>query len=175
MGNSKVSDGMWMVIVGGGGSGKGARLQKSEPRYQQAQAEWTVFLHPHLGQSPHRASSKGLNRMAERPQGRAAVAGAAHPAGGAGQAGGGCTGMAFMRRPWGLRLWGFKLASCTTCPLFTARPWVPRRETSVFSCVHSPWESTDSKLQLCDRKLLLKNVLDPKWVPTKKILEQNHS
>lgn len=40
-------------------------------------------------------AAEGLNRMAERPQGRAAVVEAAHPAGGVGQAGGGCTGTAF--------------------------------------------------------------------------------
>ena len=40
-----------------------------------------------------------------------------------------------LHRPLGLRLWGFKLASCVMCPLFTARRWVPRRETlSLFMC-----------------------------------------
>ena len=158
------------------GSGRGARLWKSEPLYQQAQAERTVFFLPHLGQSPHGASSQGPEQDVREATGK----GCSH-GGSASRRGRGPSWWRMHRHglytdPWGCDCGDSSLLPASWAPCLQPEGGFLEEKPQVFSCAPSPWESTDSKLQLSDRKLLLKKyVWDPKWVPTKKTLEQNHS
>lgn len=158
MGDLKVNDDMWMVIgVGVGGEPGSGNQSLSISRCRQSKQSFSFLIWANPLTEP---AAKGQNRMAEAREGLQGQ-GQRIPQGVLARLVEGVQAWP-LHRPWGLRLWGFKLASCITCPLFTARRWVPRRETSAFLCAPSPWESTDSKLQLCDRKLLLKNMF---WIP----------
>ena len=120
MGDLKVNDDMWMVIgVGVGGEPGSGNQSLSISRCRQSEQSFSFLIWANPLTEP---AAKGQNRMAEAREGLQGQ-GQRIPQGVLARLVEGVQAWP-LHRPWGLRLWGFKLASCITCPLFTARRWV---------------------------------------------------